>query len=158
MGKNLIQGTLFPELEVKENKEPQCKVKRESIKALQQKIAALEAEKQALISENESLKDKAQAFDELSKSQSLFTMTTIAHTYGKSAIWLNKYLEQRGVQYHNGEVWVLYAQYKGKGYAKTVYFKYGESNTGKARENPHTYWTGAGLSFIHSLLKKDGLI
>lgn len=156
MKQNVVQGTLFPELEVEKSQE--CKVKRLSIKALQEKIAALEAEKQALMSENESLKEKAEAFDELSKSQSLFTMTTIAHTYGKSAIWLNKYLESRGVQYNNGEVWVLYAQYKGKGYAKTVYFKYGETNTGKARENPHTYWTGAGVAFIHSLLKSDGLI
>lgn len=147
---NVVQGTLFPELEVEQNQKPQ-EVKMPTIKELQNRIAELEAE-------NESLKEKANAFDELSNSPSLFTMTTIGQTFGKSAKWMNNYLAGKGVQYNNGEVWVLYAQYKGKGYAKTLYYKYGETQTGKARENPHTYWTGAGVVFIRSLLKKDGLI
>lgn len=147
---NVTQGTLFPELEVEQNQKPQ-EVKMPTIKDLQNRIAELEAE-------NENLKEKAKAFDELSNSPSLFTMTTIGQTFGKSAKWMNNYLADKGVQYNNGEVWVLYAQYKGKGYAKTLYYKYGETQTGKARENPHTYWTGAGVVFIRSLLKKDGLI
>lgn len=150
MERSVIQGTLFPELEVEQNQKPQ-EVKTPTIKELQNRIAELEAE-------NENLKEKANAFDELSNSPSLFTMTTIGQTFGKSAKWMNNYLAGKGVQYNNGEVWVLYAQYKGKGYAKTLYYKYGETQTGKARENPHTYWTGAGVVFIRSLLKKDGLI
>lgn len=148
--KEPLQGTLFPEFEVEQNQKPQ-EVKMPTIKDLQNRIAELEAE-------NENLKEKAKAFDELSNSPSLFTMTTIGQTFGKSAKWMNNYLADKGVQYNNGEVWVLYAQYKGKGYAKTLYYKYGETQTGKARENPHTYWTGAGVVFIRSLLKKDGLI
>ena len=155
---NATQGTLFPELEVEAKQEPQCGIKKQSIKAFKQKVAELQAENECLKKENETLKEKAKAFDDLSNSPSLFTMTTIGQTFGKSAKWMNNYLADKGVQYNNGEVWVLYAQYKGKGYAKTLYYKYGETQTGKARENPHTYWTGAGVVFIRSLLKEDGLI
>ena len=156
MDKKPIQGTLFPELEVKQK--PQCDVKKQSIKALQQKVAELQAENQSLRKENESLKPRADAFDELSKSNSLFTTTVIAKSVGKSAIWLNKYLQEKRVQFLQGDVWVLYSKYQNKGYTQICWYNYSEDANGRALEKPHSYWTGAGLLFIRSLLREDGLI
>lgn len=156
--KNAKQGTLFPELEVEAKQEPQCHVKKQSIKALQQKVAELQAENQSLKKENESLKTKADAFDELAKSNSLFTTTVIAKSVGKSAIWLNKYLQDKRVQFMQGDVWVLYARYQNKGYTQICWYNYNEDANGRPLEKAHSYWTGAGLLFIRSLLREDGLI
>lgn len=156
--KNAKQGTLFPELEVEAKQEPQCGIKKQSIKALQQKVAELQAENQSLKKENESLKTKADAFDELAKSNSLFTTTVIAKSVGKSAIWLNKYLQEKRVQFLQGDVWVLYSKYQNKGYTQICWYNYNEDANGRPLEKAHSYWTGAGLLFIRSLLKEDGLI
>lgn len=156
MVQNVTQGTLFPELE--NEKTQACKLKRLSVKALQEKIASLEAEMQALTAENESLKERAEAFDELSKSNSLFTTTVIAKSIGKSAIWLNKYLQDKRVQYIQDGVWVLYAKYQSKGYTRICWYNYADDSKGRALERAHTYWTGKGMLFIRSLLKEDGLI
>ena len=159
MKEKTVQGTLFPELEVN-TQEPQrvCAFKKTTIEALQEKIAELEKEKESLMAENESLREKADGFDALANSSSLFTPTIIAKTFGRSAIWLNKYLEQKNVQFFNGEAWILYAPYQNKGYTRICYYNYHETKGGKALEKPHTYWTGKGLIFIRSLLKKDGII
>lgn len=156
--KEPLQGTLFPGFEVKAKQEPPRDVKKQSIKALKQKVAELQAENQSLKKENQSLKEKADAFDELAKSNSLFTTTVIAKSVGKSAIWLNKYLQNKRVQFMQGDVWVLYARYQNKGYTQICWYNYNEDANGRPLEKPHTYWTGAGLLFIRSLLKEDGLI
>jgi phage antirepressor YoqD-like protein len=147
---NVVQGTLFPELEVEQNQKPQ-EVKTPTIKELQKRIDELEAE-------NNRLKEKAQLFDEISKSNSLFTMTVIAKSVGKSAQWLNQYLQDKKVQYLKDDVWVLFAKYQSKGYTRICWYNYADDSKGRPLTRPHTYWTGKGLIFIRSLLKEDGLI
>ena len=171
MGKNVEQGTLFPELEpVQQPQEEVSKKKaRKSVKKtvvevpdnsdeiakLKQEIQTLQKEKEALQKENETLKEKAEAFDELISSNSLFTTTVVAKSFGKSAIWLNKYLEGKRVQYLHGDTWVLYAQYQNRGYTKICWY---ENHKQTGAQRAHTYWTAKGIIFIRELLKKDGII
>lgn len=151
-----IQGTLFPELEATQANE---RTKPQSfVKQLQKEKAKLEEKVRELEKENVKLKTKAEAFDELISSSSLFTTTVVAKSFGWSAIQLNQYLKDKKIQYQQGDVWVLYAKYQNEGYTRICWYEYGINGKGKPLTRAHTYWTSKGLLFIRKLLKNDGLI
>lgn len=173
--KNLVQGILFPEFErnlqesLQQSKEPKRKSKQQSQQRLlqekQDKIAELEAELVAKQKEleqlqkaNQKLTVKAEAFDELIESRSLFTTSVIAKSFGYSAIWLNDFLNRKKVQYFNGETWLLYAKYDKCGYTRICWYNYSTDSKGKPLSKAHSYWTAKGMLFIKNLLKEDGLI
>ena len=148
-----------------ESVQPQPKTKKKTeLQALREQNLALTAEvteKQQKIEllekENASLKHKAEAFDDLMASQSLFPIGVIAKNYGRTAIWLNQYLQQKKVQYNRGDLWMLYAKYDSCGYTRVCWYNYAEDSKGRALSRPHTYWTGKGMAFIRDLLIADGL-
>ena len=55
----------------------------------------------------EVMKPKADYCDMVLQSEGLMTISTIAKDYGKSAIWLNKWLHEHGIQYKQGQIWPL---------------------------------------------------
>ena len=149
MNKKLIsqQLELFPEyVSEKPKKETSRKTK---LQLLEERVKVLEKE-------NNTLKVKADAFDALISSNSLFTTTVVAKSFGWSAIKLNQYLKQKGIQYQQGEVWVLYAKYANKGYTQICWYDYAVTEKGKNLSRAHSYWTAKGIVFIRSLLKADG--
>ena len=87
----------------------------------------------------------------------LITVNAIAKDYGKSAIWMNKWLNEHKVQYKQGDVWLLYQKYANKGYtsSKTSTFI---GTDGIQHCRTHTYWTQAGRLFIYDLLKEHGIL
>lgn len=87
----------------------------------------------------------------------LMTVNAIAKDYGKSAIWMNKWLNEHKVQYKQGDVWLLYQKYAKKGYtsSKTSTFI---GTDGVQHCRTHTYWTQAGRLFIYDLLKEHGIL
>ena len=91
------------------------------------------------------------------QSEGLMTISTIAKDYGKSAIWLNKWLHEHGIQYKQGQIWLLYQKYADRGYmmskTHTIYDKNGDP-TAKV----HSYWTQQGRIFIYYQLKKEGIL
>ena len=105
----------------------------------------------------EVMKPKADYCDMVLQSEGLMTISTIAKDYGKSAIWLNKWLHEHGIQYKQGQIWLLYQKYADRGYMKskthTVYDKNGDP-TAKV----HSYWTQQGRIFIYYQLKKEGIL
>lgn len=166
-----VQGSLFPELDgvskttQSEKVKPPSKRKRQSIKELQKEILELKKENSGQQIEIKRLEKvcaelsyKAEAFDDLIASNSLFPIRIIAKNFGYSAIWLNKYLHEKKVQYLQGEVWVLYAKYASKGYTRICWYNYSEDSLGRPLQKAHTYWTGKGMAFIRELLKADGLL
>lgn len=156
MEEKTIQGSLFPEYAGTVGKE---KTPRQSaVNVLKEEKAKLEEKIKNLEKENAKLKVKADAFDELISSCSLFTTTVVAKSFGWSAIRLNQYLKEKQVQYLQGEVWVLYAKYQNKGYTKICWYDYATNGLGKPLSKAHTYWTAKGVLFIRQLLKEDGLL
>lgn len=154
-----VQGLLFPELGTEETK-PQ--VKKSPVEELKEQIRKFKEESKAnlqkiaeLQKENEKLKKKAEAFDDLMQSKSLFPIGVIAKNYGMSAIGLNQYLQQKGVQFCRGEVWTLYAKYQGCGYTQYCWYNYSEDAKGKPLSRAHMYWTAKGMNFIRELLLAD---
>ena len=162
---NCVQGELFPELGTAEA-QPKTKKsakKQVDVNALMEELKKLKEANLAKIAElqkeNEALRKKAEAFDDLMQSHSLFPTGVIAKNYGKSAIWLNQYLHQKGVQFEDpAGVWKLYAKYQDKGYSRYCFYNYGQDTKGRPLSRPHMYWTAKGMAFIRELLIADGII
>ena len=105
----------------------------------------------------EAMKPKASYYDLVLNAEGLMPINTIAKDYGKSAIWLNKWLHEQGVQYKQGQVWLLYQKYADQGYTKSKKFTVSDAN-GDSCAKPHTCWTQKGRLFIYELLKAHGIL
>lgn len=63
----------------------------------------------------------------------------------------------KGVQFKQGKIWLLYQKYADKGYTSTKTQTYNGKN-GEVHTKVHTYWTQKGRLFIYELLKSDGIL
>jgi Rha family phage regulatory protein len=106
--------------------------------------------------ENKENKRKADYFDRIMKSPSTVTMTQISQDYGLSAKALNKILHDEGVQFKSSGQWILYSQYKNKGYVDSDTFEFAHRD-GRLDVNMHTKWTQKGRKFIYEVLEKRGI-
>jgi len=100
---------------------------------------------------------KARYYDVILACKDAITITVIAKDYGWSAIKMNKFLYDCGVQYKLGKVWLLYQDYADNGYTVTKTNEYISEN-GEHHSNIHTYWTQKGRYFIYELLKEKGIL
>ena len=105
----------------------------------------------------EVMKPKADYCDMVLQSEGLMPITTIAKDYGKSAKWLNKWLHEHGIQYKQGQIWLLYQKYADRGYMKSKTHTVYDSN-GEPTAKVHSYWTQQGRIFIYHQLKKEGIL
>lgn len=103
------------------------------------------------------LKPKASYYDVVLNCKDLISTSSIAKDYGKSAIWLNRYLHEKNVQFKQGDIWLLYQKYASIGYTSTKTQSYNGSD-GEVHTKIHTYWTQKGRLFIYELLKNDGYL
>lgn len=126
------------------------KAGRERIKALEQDIAV----KNQQITE---MKPKASYYDVVLNCKDLVAISVIAKDYGWSAKKMNKYLHKKGVQFKQGDIWLLYQDYAELGYTSTKTHSY-NGNDGTVHTKPHTYWTQKGRLFIYDRLKSDGIV
>lgn len=102
------------------------------------------------------LQPKASYYDVVLNCKDLLSITSIAKDYGKSGVWLNRYLHQNGAQYKQGQNWLLYQKYAEKGYTSTKTQTFPGAD-GQQHTKVHTYWTQKGRLFIYDLLKTNGL-
>ena len=103
------------------------------------------------------MKPKASYYDVVLNCKDLISTSAIAKDYGKSAIWMNRYLNDKGIQFKQGNIWLLYQKYAEKGYTRTKTHNYLGSN-GEQHTKVHTYWTQKGRLFIYELMKADGIL
>ena len=128
----------------------QLKAEQEQRKQLETTVAVQEQQ----IAE---LQPKASYYDVVLNCKDLLSITSIAKDYGKSGVWLNRYLHQNGVQYKQGNNWLLYQKYAEKGYTSTKTQTFPGAD-GQQHTKVHTYWTQKGRLFIYDLLKANGLL
>lgn len=102
------------------------------------------------------MKPKVSYYDVVLNCKDLISTSAIAKDYGKSAIWMNRYLHEKGVQFKQRDIWLLYQKYAQKGYTSTKTHSYPGSN-GETHTKVHTYWTQKGRLFIYELMKSDGM-
>lgn len=129
------------------------------IRMLQEIIA--ERAKSAKLSETVALNEariqeiqpKADYYDIILQSASTVSVTQIAKDYGMSAKHLNQLLHDLGIQFKQGEIWLLYQEYADKGYTQSKTFSFGENGS-----KQHSYWTQKGRVFLYEFLKKHGVL
>lgn len=105
----------------------------------------------------EEMKPKARYYDIVLNSAGVMPISTIAKDYGKSAIWLNKWLHEHGVQFKQGDMWLLYQKYADRGYVQSKTYTVDNGN-GNTIAKPRTCWTQKGRLFIYDLLKSEGIL
>ena len=110
-----------------------------------------------LENEVEELKPKSLYCDMILDCKDLVSTTQIAKDYGRSAQWLNKYLNKIGIQYKRSNMWVLYDEYAKQGLASSKTHLVTDSD-GNEHARVHTYWTQKGRLYIYQKLKKDGIL
>ncbi|MDF0102379.1 phage antirepressor, partial [Staphylococcus pseudintermedius] len=88
------------------------------------------------------LKPKATYYDLVLQNKSLLSVSKIAKDYGMSARALNKLLHELGVQYKQGDIWLLYAKHQDKGYTQTSTYALDEKHS-----KVTTKWTQKGRLF-----------
>ena len=108
------------------------------------------AQKEQIINE---LRPKATYYDLVLQNKSLLSISKIAKDYGMSAIAMNSLLHELGVQFKQGDCWLLYQKYADKGYTQSkTHVIDGD------RSKLNTYWTQKGRLFIYDLLKTRGTL
>ena len=80
----------------------------------------------------------------------------IAKDYGMSAKRMNKLLHELGIQFKQGNIWLLYQPFAECGYTKTNTTIY-EDKEGREHTAVHTKWTQKGRLFIYETLKDRGI-
>jgi len=100
---------------------------------------------------------KASYYDVVLNCKDLVAISTISKDYGWSATKMNRYLNEKGVQYKQGDIWLLYQKHAEQGYTSTKMCPY-NGNDGTHHTRPHTYWTQKGRLFIYGLLKANGVL
>ena len=98
---------------------------------------------------------KASYYDVVLNCKDLVSIGSIAKDYGWSAKKMNKYLHEKGIEFKQGDIWLLYQKYAEKGYTSTKTHTYLDSDGQHTKV--HTYWTQKGRLFIYDLLKEDGI-
>lgn len=127
------------------------------LKAERAKRVELESTCAVQIQQIAELQPKASYYDLILNCKDLMSVTKIAKDYGKSAIWLNDKLHELGVQFKQGDIWLLYQKYANKGYTSTKTHEFlGTDGANHARVS--TYWTQKGRLFIYDLLKGCGVL
>ncbi|MNO86572.1 Phage antirepressor protein KilAC domain protein [compost metagenome] len=131
---------------------PEMVIKR-AHEFLEKKVAELKTENLVLIQQNNELQPKATYYDMVLQNKSLLSVSKIAKDYGMSAVTLNRKLNELGVQYKQGDIWLLYAKYQDKGYTQTSTHVIDAD-----KSKVSTKWTQIGRLFIYDLLKANGIL
>lgn len=109
-------------------------------------LATMEAEQIAKMA------PKVEYFDQQMHNPGLMTTTVIAKRFGKSATWLNRWLEAHGIIYRQGKSWVVRQHFAAEGYA--------DYETWSDDDNKHVHpllkWTQKGQKFIYDCLLAEG--
>lgn len=106
-------------------------------------------------SEIRKMKPKVSYCDKVLNSKDVFCITTFAKAYGWSGQRMNQFLQEKHIQYKMDGGWVLYQEYAGKGYAKSVTF-IRKSDDGNVRVRIVTKWTQKGRELIDKLMREAG--
>lgn len=132
------------------------KVMARALKIADQKILQLQGEnaiQKQLICE---MKPKADYVDYILKNPGLVTINQIAKDYGISGRKLNGMLHDSGIQYKQGDQWLLYARYQDRGYTQSETIDIIRAD-GRSDITLRTKWTQKGRLFLHEFLRAKGI-
>lgn len=114
-------------------------------------------ENQRLHDLNQKMKPKAEYTDTMLANPGLESTSMIAKNYGYSAVGFNRLLHELGIQYKQGQTWLLYSQYQNKGYTHIEVYGYQYGNSRKQIKNVMK-WTQRGVKFLYDFLKYNDIL
>lgn len=103
------------------------------------------------------LQPKADYTDSILQNKALVTITFIAKDYGMSGAAMNKLLHELGVQYRQGDTWLLYAKHQTKGWTQSETKEVRRAD-GSKKLVASTKWTQKGRLGLYELLKDNGVL
>ncbi|MBC9119199.1 phage antirepressor [Fructobacillus fructosus] len=103
------------------------------------------------------LQPKADYTDSILQNKALVTITFIAKDYGMSGAAMNKLLHELGVQYRQGDTWLLYAKHQKKGWTQSETKEVRRAD-GSKKLVASTKWTQKGRLGLYELLKDNGVL
>ena len=133
------------------------KVMARALQIADRKIKCLQTEnavQKQLILE---LKPKADYTDCILKNKGLVSINQIAKDYGMSARSMNNLLHDIGIQYKQGNQWLLYSKYQRFGYTHSETYDFRHSD-GRRDIAMTTKWTQKGRLFLYQRLKTHGVL
>lgn len=128
-----------------------------AIKEEREKVRELKSENAIQKQQLLELQPKASYYDVVLNSPDLISISEIAKDYGWSAKRMNTYLHDKGIQFKQSKIWLLYQKYAEYGYTSTKTHPV-LGTDGLTHTKMHTYWTQKGRLFIYDLLKRDGFV
>lgn len=111
-------------------------------------------QKELIINE---MKPKVDYMDTMLANPGLETITMIAKNYGFAAPTFNEILHGFGIQYKQGDTWLLYAKYQDKGYTQIEPHSFVHSSGIRGVSNTMK-WTQKGQHFLYEFLKVKGIL
>lgn len=126
-----------------------------ALKNQQEQNDLLQMQNQANTQAIEAMKPKAEYFDTVLRSTSLIATDAIAAELGISAIKLNKFLCDLGIQRKVNGVYVLLGDLRDKGFVGYKTFPRHGQVTGEPKTVKHMYWTEKGAFFVMDLYRAN---
>ena len=96
------------------------------------------------------MKPKACDYDMILQNKSTVPISQIAKDYGMSGRAFNAMLHDLGIQFKQGNTWLLYSKYQNNGYTQSR-----THAIDAERSVMHTYWTQKGRLFLYDVLKNQ---
>lgn len=103
------------------------------------------------------LQPKASYYDTVLENKSLVGINQIAKDYGMSGQRMNKLLHKLGIQYKQGDQWLLYSKYHSQGYTHSKTTTITHTN-GTTSVKLLTKWTQKGRLFLYEQLKAANIL
>lgn len=100
------------------------------------------------------MQPKVNYHDIILANKSVTPISFIAKNYGMSARQMNKLLHDFGIQYRQGEAWLLYAKYQNEGYTHIEMVPV----QGTDNLKPIMKWTQKGHLFLYNFLKEHDIL
>ena len=126
------------------------KKEREKNQALMEQVA-VQAQQIA------ELQPKASYYDVILACEDALPTAQIAKDYGWLAQTMNSFLEEQGVLFRQGQIWLPYQMYVATRYVDVRSDVY-RGGDGAAHSKVYTYWTQKGRLLIYSLMKAAGFL
>ena len=87
----------------------------QKLKEERENLDSLKLENKIQAQQIKELQPKASYYDVVLNCKDLMSISKIAKDYGWSAVKMNRYLHEKGVQYKQGDIWLLYQKHSGDG-------------------------------------------